>query len=222
MVIEGGMKNDRQRSSKERILSTAVQVFARKGYASTGMRELAELAEVNLAMINYFFGSKKELLKVILETFFKGYLEIIEEELTGQGSFDEKISRFIHRAIDYISENRDSMIVTLAELPHDDPEITEYKAQWARKAMFVVRDEICLPVRESQGIDISPAAVGPLLIGMMSSRFLFAPIMEKVNPPGYGEDFFKKYPHIITGIFLEGIKGLGLDEDEVSNEKRSI
>ena len=109
------------------------------------------------------------------------------------------------------------MIVTLAELPHDDPEITEYKAQWARKAMHVVRDEICIPVKESQGVDLSPAAIGPLLIGMMSSRFLFAPVMEQVNPPGYGEDFFRKYPDIIAAIFLEGIKGLGKLEGEVSN-----
>jgi AcrR family transcriptional regulator len=211
------MKKIKQKSSKERILQKAVQIFARKGYASTGMRELADSAEVNLAMINYFFGSKKELLKVILETFFKGYLEIIEEELTAKGTFDEKISRFIHRAINYISDNRDYMIVTLAELPHDDPEITEYKAQWARKAMHIVRDEICTPVKESQGVDLSPAAIGPLLIGMMSSRFLFAPVMEQVNPPGYGEDLFRKYPDIIAGIFLEGVKGLGNVESEVSN-----
>lgn len=212
------MKKSKQKSSKERILQKAVQIFARKGYASTGMRELADSAEVNLAMINYFFGSKKELLKVILETFFRGYLEIIEEELTEKGTFDEKISRFIHRAINYLSDNRDYMIVTLAELPHDDPEITEYKAQWARKAMHIVRDEICTPVKESQGVDLSPAAIGPLLIGMMSSRFLFAPVMEQVNPPGYGEDFFRKYPDIIAGIFLEGIKGLENVESEVSNE----
>jgi len=216
------MKNDKQETSKVRILNTAVRIFARKGYASTGMRELSDGAEVNLAMINYFFGSKKELLKVILETFFTGYLKVIEDELTGPGTFDEKISRFIHRAINYISENRDYMIVTLAELPHDDPEITEYKAQWARKAMYVVRDEICTPVKESQGVNLSPAAIGPLLIGMMSSRFLFAPIMEKVNPPGYGEDFFSKYPGIIAGIFLEGIKGLGKFEKEVSDGKDNI
>ena len=68
------MKNNDQQSSKERILVSAVKMFARKGYASTGMRELAEDAGVNLAMINYFFGTKKELLKVILETFFRGYI----------------------------------------------------------------------------------------------------------------------------------------------------
>jgi len=212
------MNSKNKQSSKERILATAVKIFARKGYASTGMRELADGADVNLAMINYFFGTKKELLKVILETFFKGYIEVIEEELTGEGTFDEKIRRFIHRAITYISDNRDYMMVTLTELPHDDPEITEYKAQWARKAMHVVQDEICAPIRKSQGLDVSPAAIGPLLIGMMSSRFLFASIMEQVNPPGYGEDFFRMYPDIIAGIFLEGVNGLENHIDEGTHE----
>lgn len=211
------MESTKKRTSKDRILKTAVRIFARKGYASTGMRELAESAGVNLAMINYFFGSKKELLKVILETFFTGYLEIIEEELQAPGDFEQKIRRFIHRAIHYISENREYMIVTLSELPHDDPEITEYKAQWARKAMLVVHSEICIPVKQSQGVTLSPAAVGPLLIGMMSSRFLFAPIMERIKPPGYGEDYFEKYPNIIATIFLHGIKGMGTDTKEVEH-----
>lgn len=214
------MTNDKQKSSKERILDTAVQTFARKGYASTGMRELADGAGVNLAMINYFFGTKKELLQVILEIFFQGYLEIIEEELGSPGEFDEKISSFIHRAIKYISENKDYMIVTLAELPHDDPEITQYKAQWAKQAMHIIKKEVCVPIKELQGIEISPAAIGPLLIGMMSSRFLFAPIMEQVNPPGYGEEYFKNYPDIITTIFLSGIKGLGKANEEAVYAKQ--
>ena len=209
-------ENNRQ-SSKQRILNTAVTIFARKGYASTGMRELAESAGVNLAMINYFFGSKKELLKVILETFFQGYLEIVEAELKGEGTLEEKMTRFIHRAIGYISENRDYMIVTLTELPHDDPDITEYKAQWARKAMVTIRDEVCLPLKQRQGVELSPAAIGPLIIGMMSSRFLFEPVMEQVNPPGYGKDFFKNYPDIIANIFLSGITGLQKEAHEESH-----
>jgi len=55
------MNSKNKQSSKERILATAVKIFARKGYASTGMRELADGADVNLAMINYFFGTKSSL-----------------------------------------------------------------------------------------------------------------------------------------------------------------
>ena len=45
-------------NSKERILRTATSLFARKGFAETGMRELAATAAVNLSMVNYFFGTK--------------------------------------------------------------------------------------------------------------------------------------------------------------------
>jgi AcrR family transcriptional regulator len=199
---------DKATTSKQRILDTAVKTFARKGYASTGVRELAENAGVNLAMINYCFGTKKELLKVILDTFFTGYLEIIEQELTPPGSVNEKLARFIRQAVGYIDEHRDYMIVTLTEMPHDDPDIIEHKARWARQAMQILQAEICIPLREEKGVTISPIAVGPMLIGMMSSRFLFAPVMEQVNPPGYGEEFFATYPDLVASIFINGLSNL--------------
>ncbi|MFW2368413.1 MAG: TetR/AcrR family transcriptional regulator [Desulforhopalus sp.] len=194
--------------SRERIITTAVALFASQGYASTGLRELAEKAGVNLAMVNYFFGSKKNLLLTILETFFSGYLSVVEEELLRPDPFEVKFRAFVQRAVQYIADNRDYMIVTLAELPHDDPDITQYKAEWGRKAMVIIEKEICFPVEKKTGKKLSPAAVGPLIITMMSSRFLFAPIMERVKPPGYGEQFFTEYADIIATIFLDGVNGL--------------
>jgi hypothetical protein len=46
---------------------------------------------------------------------------------------------------------------------------------------------------------------------MMTSRFLFAPILEKVQPPGYGDSFFAEYPDLIATIFLNGINGFDKD-----------
>ena len=204
----GIVSEDKAHSSKQRILESAVETFARKGFANTGVREIAANAGVNLAMINYCFGTKKELLKVILDTFFSGYLEIVEGELCGAGSVNEKLERFIHRAIRYIENHRDYVIVTLTEMPHDDPEIIEHKAQWARKAMQVIQAQICTPLYEEKGVSLSPVAIGPMLISMMSSRFLFAPVMEQVKPPGYGEEFFAQYPGLVANIFLDGISGL--------------
>lgn len=202
------MAKEQSQGSRERILKSAVQLFARKGYASTGVRELAERAEVNQAMVNYFFGSKKELLKVILDTFFSGYLSILEQELTRDVRVEEKVTHFIHQAVEYISLNRDHMIVTLAELPHDDPEIIEYKASWARKAMGIIELHICRPLQKERGVTLSPIVFGPVLLSMMCSRFLFAPVMEQVSPPGYGAEFFKSYPDLIKELFISGINGL--------------
>lgn len=204
--------------TRQRIVEAAVILFARKGFAATGLRELAREADVNLAMINYFFGSKKGLLKEILNTFFSGYWSLAQHHLTGPEQPEEKIRRFVRHVTEYFDANRDCLIIVLTELPHDDSDIMEYKATWVRKMMTIIRDEICEPLNETRGIGISPVVIGPLLISMMSSRFLFAPMIETVNPPGLKEKFLDQYPDIVAGIFLEGLQGLVNDEEEGNSE----
>ena len=50
-------------STKSKILDAAEYLFADKGFNGTSLREITSLAEVNLAAVNYHFGSKKELIK---------------------------------------------------------------------------------------------------------------------------------------------------------------
>ena len=49
------------------ILTTAEKLFASKGFDGTSIRDIAEEAGVNIAMISYYFGSKEKL----METIFK-------------------------------------------------------------------------------------------------------------------------------------------------------
>jgi AcrR family transcriptional regulator len=199
--------------TKARIVDTATTLFAKKGFAATGLRELANEADVNLAMINYFFGSKKGLLKDILDTFFDGYSSLMQQHLRGPDEPKEKLRCFIREAVEYFHEHRNALLIVLTELPHEDPEITQYKAKWATKMMIIVREEICAPLKETSGVVVSPVVIGPLLVSMMSSRFLFAPIIETVNPPGLKEEFLDKYSDLVTEIFLEGLDGLANGKD---------
>lgn len=53
--------------TKTRILDGAEQLFAREGFHNTSLRALTRLAEVNLASVNYHFGSKDALLHAVVE-----------------------------------------------------------------------------------------------------------------------------------------------------------
>ncbi len=194
--------------SQQRILETGVAMFARKGYGNTGLRELAEQAGVNLAMINYFFGSKKGLLKEILDSFLSRYLEIARQELCGEGDVDQKVRRFMERVVPFIRENKDYFIVTLTELPHDDPDIIEHKASWVRKIVELVQSQICEPLSEKSGKEITPYLIGPVMIGMMAMRFLVEPIFDKIKPFDLDEDYYRQYPQLVAEIFLNGIHGV--------------
>jgi AcrR family transcriptional regulator len=53
-------------SPRGRILSAARGLFAHRGLASTTTRAIAERAQVNLAMIHYYYGSKEALYERVL------------------------------------------------------------------------------------------------------------------------------------------------------------
>lgn len=58
--------------TKQKIIDVARVLFANLGYEGTSVREIARQAEVNLALVNYYFSSKENLFQEILK---EGYLE---------------------------------------------------------------------------------------------------------------------------------------------------
>ena len=54
-------------STKERILDVAERLFADRGFPATPLRDITSEAGVNLASVNYHFGSKEALLAAVLE-----------------------------------------------------------------------------------------------------------------------------------------------------------
>lgn len=70
--------------TKERILAAAKKVFAESGFSGARMSAIAELAEVNQALIHYHFSSKEMLYKTLFHRFMgddseKMMQHIIEE-----------------------------------------------------------------------------------------------------------------------------------------------
>ncbi len=56
-------------TTKNKILDSAENLFAVKGFNGTSLREITSQAEVNLAAVNYHFGSKKELIKAVMSRY---------------------------------------------------------------------------------------------------------------------------------------------------------
>lgn len=191
--------------SRDRIIKVAVKLFAQHGYAGTGMRDLSAEAGVNLAMINYFFGSKKGLLKEILDTFYAKYIEIALGELEKEGQLYDKFEKFIIQTISFFDTYEDYLLVTINELPHDDPEIIEHKAAWAQKMIAILDREICRPLALERGTVVSPLVLGPLLTATMASRFLFAPVIDQVRPENFPEESLDDYTEMISRSLLKMI-----------------
>jgi AcrR family transcriptional regulator len=67
-------------STREHLLQAAAQLFTQNGYKSVSTRDLADAAEVNLAAINYHFGSKAKL-----------FIEVIHRLMTESGCVEARL-----------------------------------------------------------------------------------------------------------------------------------
>ncbi|HXB44278.1 MAG TPA: TetR family transcriptional regulator [Puia sp.] len=89
---------------REHILAIAEKLFGDNGFDGTSVRDIAQHANVNLAMISYYFGSKEKLLEALLEQ--RANYTILEalnkdESLTPW----EKIDRVVDFYVDKIMSN---------------------------------------------------------------------------------------------------------------------
>ena len=82
-------KNANQ-SARDRLLDAAEQLFAQKGFTATGIREITNEANSNIAAVNYHFGSKENL---YCEVFRRRLIVLREMRIT---SIDKVISQTKH------------------------------------------------------------------------------------------------------------------------------
>ena len=92
---------------KKHIINHAIELFAEKGFEGTSIRDLAARADVNVAMVNYYFGSKEKLFESLVEeraSYNRGVLEeIVKNPLL---SDIEKIEHIIDTYINKVFTNR--------------------------------------------------------------------------------------------------------------------
>lgn len=96
-------------STEERIKAAAKKLFTRKGFAATRTRDIAEEANINLALLNYYFRSKQKLFEIIMREnillFIGGMIENINR--TEKLSLDQKLEIIVDKYIDMLIANPD-------------------------------------------------------------------------------------------------------------------
>lgn len=146
--------------TKDRILHAAQELFAEKGFQATSMREITTRAEVNLAAVNYHFGSKEGLLHALVKSCLEpineerlSLLTAAEAEAKAKGEvvpLHETIRIFLEPAVRQFTECDVDMPCILARMHHEphpglDEILTEALAPVVER--FVIAVQAALPQR---------------------------------------------------------------------------
>lgn len=137
------------KATRERILAAATYLFSEHGYAATGMRDIAVMADASLPMLSRYFGSKVGLFEAALRN-----------ALFSQALFDVERENFgVHLAKLIITAKQAELPMAIAVLAAADPEAR-------RIATRVVQEQIVAPLaRWIGGPAAQPRAIAIVTLG---------------------------------------------------------
>ncbi len=98
-------ERERQRRQRE-FLTTAEEVFSRKGFHSTTIQEISERSEFAVGSIYHMFRNKDEIYAAILEMRMEEYLTLLEEVIEDCRDPVEKVRTLIETKFRFFSDHK--------------------------------------------------------------------------------------------------------------------
>ncbi len=117
MSLKNNNKTDA--TTEEKIVEAARKLFTEKGFDAVKTRDIADEAGINLALLNYYFRSKKKLFEIITKENFGHFILIISEIVNDKKtSIRQKIEILVANYIDMFSINPDMPLFVLSHAKH--------------------------------------------------------------------------------------------------------
>jgi len=140
-------------SSRDKILDVAEVLFARRGFAAVGMRELAEASGLRKSSLFHHFDSKSQLYFEVLGRVLERIRERLAPVVAFRGDPVEKLERWIDAAIDALAEHPPAARLLLRGLVEDDdfPDEPLPEAQACEQVLAGILEDMHRMLRE--GVD---------------------------------------------------------------------
>lgn len=201
------------------ILAAARRVFALRGFSGTSVREVAEAARVNKAMIYYYFEDKVDLYRAVLSDSFEAMQEIWKNEIfRGNASARLKIQKYIEGFIRFQHKNEDLRKILAMEFSTTGAKSDNLK--WIAKNYFAKNHASLVKILEAGMRSGELKKMNPLmavvsLIGMIIHSFIYIPISPYIQKKKVDMSASK------LGAFVTEIFFCGLSAPKV-NSKRTL
>ena len=186
---------------REHIINTALSLFATKGFEGTSVRDIAAAADVNLAMINYYFGSKEKLFESLVE-YNVSYTRNMLDELVSNTTLSaiQKIEKVIEIYVKRLFSNREFHKVLHQELMlNQRPELGEAILNVFSKSTGAITQiiETGIKKKEFRKVDVPltiaslTGTLNSILLSKKICRLLFKE-MQSADSVIYEDETFRK------------------------------
>lgn len=153
---------------REAILRAAIKVFARKGYFSSKVSDIAGQAKIADGTVYLYFKSKEEILHSIFNRMMESFISEGKKEIEGIEKADEKLRRIAELHLERLGADRDLAIVFQVQLRGSIKFMREFSAAGFAEYLDIIRESIS--EGQKQGIfrkDLNPVVCSKILFGAL-------------------------------------------------------
>lgn len=192
------MDNDKI-TTEEKILNAARKVFSQKGFSDARTRDIAQEAGINIALLNYYFRSKDNLVKIVIEEKFRELFDAIIPIVSNENiPLEEKIGRMVDHYYGVLTKNPDIPIFIFHEVRANN-RVFEMMIQKARP--------LAQPVIEKQLAEMRSTVTFPNfimnIVGLTMMPFISKPLLNAtgvVSENEYSEFVINRKKNIVKWV----------------------
>lgn len=196
--------DNKHQDLKTKILDVAETLFSDLGYAAASIRQIADQAGVNPALVHYYFGNKKTLLQNVMERSLEPLGQAIAEMDKGSQATPESIvSLFLTVLASH--PNLPRLLIREVMLPGGEMQqyFIENLAPQLGGALpaLLEREKSAGRIRK----DADPAISAVLIMAMCAFPFIARTLAEPVLSMSYDQDGIELLNQQITELLRQGI-----------------
>lgn len=196
---------EKEKDSRTKLIEAAIPLFAAKGLASVSIRELAEAANVNSALISYYFGGKDGLYMGVLEELFSPVSSFLDDFGKLEATPLERMEYYAKAVLSVHKKNPYLMRFVHSEMTNPTFALKIIFEKYISRIYQFVHKIFADGIKEGYfKADLDPTYATISLAGMMNFYFIMRPITKEFLTDGINHD--EKYVMQAVQIYLNGVR----------------
>lgn len=195
------------KDTDERILEIAREHFVQKGFAATRMQEIADEANINKAMLHYYFRSKDKLYREVVSHTMASVVPRFSEAMEFQGPFWEKVDLIISKYITVLLDEPAFPFFIMSELSQKKNVLVDEMRKQTNfmPSLQAFLGQMMMEMQQGSIRQINPIQLMLSIMGLTVFPFIAKPIF--INVMNVADDSFSKLMEERKQIVMDFLRG---------------
>jgi TetR/AcrR family transcriptional regulator len=175
--VARGPKKAGQAQTAQRILAAAERIFAERGLTGARTEHIAAAAKANKAMLYYYFGSKEQLYRAVLEHLLEELREAVEAVPQAGGTAQERLLGAVSAYFDFLATHPNYPPLVQRELMRRGPQLGWVVRDYFRPVHRRLARTIAEGIAGGEFRQVDAESTVYSIIGMTAFYFAGAPVL---------------------------------------------